>query len=443
MEYPIFDVPLLGGSLLIAGVAIFHVFISHFSVGSGWLMALAERRAIRSGDLDTRSALRKYAFVVLLVPYVLGTVSGVGIWFTIALVNPRAVSILIHQFVWDWAIEWVLFIIEGVAIYLYVFYWDRMSPKAHNRLAWIFAISSVGTLLIINGILSFMLTPGAWQAGDPGVLNYKGILNPSYLPTSLGRIFISLALAGVAAVLLMSLDRKIAQAAREKITALAYKLIVPGILCLPLGAWTFMQMSDRSQTFLKGSAPVMQIFLGVGVTALLILFLAAAVSLWRKDFSPSTLGGILLCLLAFVGFGAAEFTREGVRKPYVIEGLMYSTGVTVESAAELDPRGNITTTRKDGVLSAAPWALPAGKTVDDLDAVARGEAVFRAACLRCHSVDGYNAVRPLTATWSPKTLRHTLDVLDELKPAMPPFPGTAGEADDLAEYLQSLKNADN
>ncbi len=35
MEYPIFDVPLLGGSLLIAGDAIFHTFIAHFSVGSG------------------------------------------------------------------------------------------------------------------------------------------------------------------------------------------------------------------------------------------------------------------------------------------------------------------------------------------------------------------------------------------------------------------------
>lgn len=41
MEYPFFDVPLLGGSLLIAGIAIFHVFIAHFSVGSGFLMAVA------------------------------------------------------------------------------------------------------------------------------------------------------------------------------------------------------------------------------------------------------------------------------------------------------------------------------------------------------------------------------------------------------------------
>jgi len=44
MEYPIFDVPRLVGSLLIAGIALVHVFISHFSVGAGSLVAFAERR---------------------------------------------------------------------------------------------------------------------------------------------------------------------------------------------------------------------------------------------------------------------------------------------------------------------------------------------------------------------------------------------------------------
>ncbi len=99
---PFFDAGLRGGSLLIAGVAIFHIFIAHFSVGSGFLMALTQRRAIRDNDLDMDRAIGKYAFGVLLVPYVLGTVTGVGIWFCIALVSPRAVSILIHQFVWTW-----------------------------------------------------------------------------------------------------------------------------------------------------------------------------------------------------------------------------------------------------------------------------------------------------------------------------------------------------
>ena len=442
MEYPIFDVPMLGGSLLIAVMAIVHVFISHFSVGAGLLMASAERRAIRDGDIDTRAALKKYAFMVLLVPYVLGTVTGVGIWFTIALVNPRAVSILIHQFVWDWAIEWVLFLIEGVAIYLYVFYWDRMSPKAHNRLGWIFALASVGTLVIINGILSFMLTPGEWAPGEAGIFNYKALLNPTYLPTTLGRFLISLALAGVAAVVLLSFNRSIGDGPRKKLAARAYKFILPAILLIPLGAWTVCQLSQRAQTFLQGGAAPMQLFMGLSVAALLILVLAAAVALVRKDV-PSSLGGVLLCLVAFVGFGAAEFVREGLRKPYVIEGFMYATGVTTEAAKDLDPRASITHTAQNGVLSAAPWALPADQAWGELDQMARGEAVFRASCLRCHQAEeGYNAIRPLVTGWSPLTLRGRLDHLNETKPVMPPFPGTTSEKDDLAVYLLSLNAVD-
>ncbi|HUT01606.1 MAG TPA: cytochrome ubiquinol oxidase subunit I [Phycisphaerae bacterium] len=440
MEYPIFDVPLLGGSLLIASMAVFHVFIAHFSVGSGFLLALAERRALRDGDEAMRSALRKYAFAVLLIPYVLGTVTGVGIWFTIALVSPRAVSTLIHQFVWDWAIEWVLFLLEGVAIYVYVFRWERMDGRAHNRVGWIFALSSVATLLVINGILSFMLTPGSWRPFDAGTLNYKGLLNPTYLPTSLARVLISLALAGVAGVVLASLDRGMAESARRKLVALSYRLIVPAILCIPLGLWTFTQLSRRAQTFLLGGAAPMVLFLGFGVASTVILCLAAAVSLLRKDHNASSLGGVLLCLLSFVAFGAMEFLREGVRKPYVIEGFMYSTGVTVVGE-EIDGRACLARTRARGVLSAAPWALPAGRDAASLAPAARGRAVYRAACLRCHSVDGYNAMRPLVTGWSAATIRGLLDHMDEIKPAMPPFPGTTGEKDALAAYLRGLANS--
>lgn len=438
MEYPIFDVPYLGGSLLIAGISIFHAFIAHFSVGSGFLMAIAQRRALRDGDFEMDRALRKYAFGVLLVPYVLGTVTGVGIWFAIALVSPRAVSILIHQFVWFWAIEWVLFIIEGLAIHLYVFHWGKMNPRAHNRLVWIFALSSVGTLVIINAILSFMLTPGAWKAFDAGALVYKAVLNPGYVPTTLARILISLALAGAAGVVLASLTRSIAREARGKLVRLSCSMILPIILCLPLGAWTFSVMTPRSQTFLMGGAPVMTIFLGVGVAGMLILFLAAAVSRIARNFEAGPLAGVTLCLLAFVVFGAMEFVREGVRKPYVIEGFMYSTGITAADANYCDDAANITRTQREGVLAAAPWAIEHGADPAALTADQYGRAVYRAACLRCHSIDGYNAVRPLVAGWSRETIRDLLDKMDEVKPAMPPFPGTDAEKEALADYLANL-----
>jgi mono/diheme cytochrome c family protein len=146
-----------------------------------------------------------------------------------------------------------------------------------------------------------------------------------------------------------------------------------------------------------------------------------------------------LVLLAFVSFGSMEFVREGVRKPYIIEGFMYSTGVTTPEYKKLEKqrRANLETTTRDGVLSAAPWALPPGVGEEELDKAGRGQAVFKAACLRCHSVDGYNAIRPLIAGRSDQLLRTVLDD-PEAHAAMPPFPGTEKEKRALIEYLRRL-----
>ena len=48
MNYPIWEIP--SGGLLIAAVAILHVFVSHFAVGGGLFLVLAERKAYREND---------------------------------------------------------------------------------------------------------------------------------------------------------------------------------------------------------------------------------------------------------------------------------------------------------------------------------------------------------------------------------------------------------
>lgn len=437
MEYPIFDVPLFGGSLLIAAIAIFHVFIAQFSVGAGWLLVLAERRANRENDLETLAFLKKYAKAVLLIPYVLGTVTGVGIWFTTAIVNPRAISTMIHLFVWGWAAEWTMFIVEVTAIYLYFYTWDRIRPAAHNAIGLIFAIASIITLVLINGILCFMLTPNSWQPlAEHGF--WKAFFNPSFFPTTLERILVSLALAGAGAILLLAMLKNVLPHTRERVSQVAYRLMLPSLLCLPLSGWAFATLPQRAKDFLQGGSPVMLIFLAVGMTCFLLLAVAAIVAIARKETSPSVLGGCLLVLFAFVSYGSFEFVREGVRKPYIIEGFMYSTGVTV-GPGSIDKRASLEYTQKHGVMASAPWAMPAGKTWPQMDEQERGRSIYMAACHSCHQAQkGYNALAPAIQGWPRPVLRAYLDTMHIQKPAMPPFPGTADEKDLLTVYLSSL-----
>lgn len=129
----------------------------------------------------------------------------------------------------------------------------------------------------------------------------------------------------------------------------------------------------------------MLIFLNFGLAGMVILFLAAAVSYFRRDFTVGSLGGITMCLLAFLAFGAMEFVREGVRKPFVIEGFMYSTGVTVSGAGDVDTVANIDRTRRDGILSVTPWAwvVSALPVTTGEELLAGPEAAFAYAVVAC------------------------------------------------------------
>ncbi len=159
MNYPIWDVA-FGAGMLIAVVAILHVFVSHFAVGGGLFLVVTERRARRKNDLELLAWLKRHTRFFVLATVVFGAISGVGIWFTIGLISPTATSNLIHIYVWGWAIEWVFFFIEITAALLYLYGWDKLEPGLHEWYGWIYFIAAYLSLVIINGIITFMLTLG-------------------------------------------------------------------------------------------------------------------------------------------------------------------------------------------------------------------------------------------------------------------------------------------
>ena len=136
MNYPIWDIPAPG--LLIAAVAIVHVFISHFAVGGGLFLVMAERKARRESDPALLAYVERHSRFFVLLTLVGGAMTGVGIWFTIALVHPSATASLIASFVWGWAIEWTFFVIEIVAAMVYYYGWHRLTPAVHLRVVWIY-----------------------------------------------------------------------------------------------------------------------------------------------------------------------------------------------------------------------------------------------------------------------------------------------------------------
>jgi hypothetical protein len=161
MNYPHLQHNLPGG-LLIAIVAVVHVFVSHFAVGGGAFLVVTETLARRKNDKFLLDYCRRHSMFFALLTLVFGAVTGVGIWITIGLESPEATGTLIQLFVWLWASEWVFFFVEIAAAIIYAKSWDRLSGRDHQIVGWIYFVAAWMSLFIINGIITFMLTPGGW-----------------------------------------------------------------------------------------------------------------------------------------------------------------------------------------------------------------------------------------------------------------------------------------
>ena len=191
----------MGYGVLMASISVLHVFVSHFAIGGGLYLVVTERAARKAGDTLRLAYLQKVSKMFILVTLVFGALSGVGIWFVIGLLNPTATELLIHNFVWGWAIEWTFFVVEIASALLYYYGWNRMSDRDHMTLGWIYFVSAWLSLVVINGILAFMLTPGAWiQTGN----FWDGFFNATYWPSLFLRTGICIMLAGLYTLLVAS-----------------------------------------------------------------------------------------------------------------------------------------------------------------------------------------------------------------------------------------------
>lgn len=442
MNYPFWEVPHIGSGWVIGIIAIFHVMISQFAVGGGLWLPVAERKALRENRTDWMEQLRGHARFFLILTGVFGTVSGVGIWFAIGLTHPEATSTLIHNFVFGWAMEWVFFVVELTTIAVYYYTWGRIPEKLHLKVGWVYAISSFCTLVIINGILTFMLTPGdAWLkvagTGAEASRFWQAFFNPTYWPSLFLRFAVCTSLAGVWALITSSrIDGEKHPALKTSLVRWSTRWLVPSFVFMPLLTVWYLAMVPAAQRELLtlgistiGSgvfSQVTRITLITIITSATIVGVAYHMAYKNpRDFSLAHAMAVLV--LALMATGSGEYAREMLRKPFVIGQHMYSNGMRISHVSEANQKGYLQQTLWLNENTSSHWA--------------RGEAMYRGQCGSCHTLTGYRSINKLLAGRDRASIGSLLDMLHDYKPDstyrrfMPPLTGTPDEIRDLGDYL--------
>ena len=443
MDFPVFHLDFFGNRMLVAGIAILHVVVNHaFAVGAVPLIVALEWWGQRKQNAEWDELARKILFVCFIVTTSVGALTGVGIWFSVALVNPYAIGSLIRVFFWAWFFEWTVFVTEVVLILIYFLSWRtdwrRRHPRGHLALGWALAAASWLTMAVIVAVLGFQMDTGVWTV-DPGF--WTAVLNPIYLPQLFFRTPFALVTAGLVGLMLTGFFTRRDPEFRGRAvrTVSVWVLVFTGPWLL--AGWSYWQaiperMLANVPTALTTLAfqdylDPLRVLLVVSVLAVL------AVVAWGLAW-PRRLPAVVLTvpvLLAVWQLSYFERVREFIRKPDVIEAYMYSNAL----------RGaDYPLYAEEGLLAHATYTPV--REVTEQNRLLAGREMFRLACSRCHTTHGVNGVVAKFGAmygwqpWDPADVATDLAGMHSTRPFMPPLAGTPEERAALAAYLVALRD---
>jgi len=444
MHYPWWYVPHATAPMLIAAIAVVHVLVSHYAVGGGLFLAVEIGHAYKKKDDAYVGYLRSHARFFILLTIVFGSLTGVGIWWTIGLASPLATEMLIRTFVFGWAIEWTFFVVEIVSAFLFYYYWGRLPKKLHLTIGWIYAIAAWISLVLIAGIMAFMLNPGNWT---PQSSFWTAFFNPQFIPQTVARTGGALLLTSLYVFLHASIFLK-DDRLRDMIGHRSARPAVLGAVMVILGGIGWFVFLPESAAAVLERAAALNIMVGLLFASTGVVFALLYIGPYKNPgwLSPGFAGALFL--FGTAAFCAGEFIREGVRKPYVVYNVVFSNQILPEEVSKLRTEGYLEggTWTKAYVSHKWPEALVDGKidstALAALPTEARhgiGEVLFQYHCNDCHALEhGYVALLPLIRGNSSDRLTSSITHLDEVHYFMPPWAGTKVEARLLADYLVSI-----
>ncbi len=159
----------------------FHIIFSVLSIGMPLMLCIAEGIGLWRKDPEWMLLARRWSKAVLLI-FIVGAVSGTVISFELGLLWPTYINYTGAIVGPLFAIEGIFFFVEAIFLGIYLYGWDRLSPRAHWICSFPIWISGIFAAFIIVTVNSWMNTPTGFQIQNgkiTGINSWQAIFNPS------------------------------------------------------------------------------------------------------------------------------------------------------------------------------------------------------------------------------------------------------------------------
>jgi cytochrome d ubiquinol oxidase subunit I len=145
----------------------FHIILACFGVAFPAVMLIAEYRGRKRGDPDALRLARRWSKAVAVL-FAVGAVSGTVLSFEFGLLWPGMMDRFGDAFGIGFAIEGLFFFLEAIFIAIYIYGWDRLSPRAHLWSAVPIVISGVGGAFSVIAANAWMNQPQGFDLDSSG-----------------------------------------------------------------------------------------------------------------------------------------------------------------------------------------------------------------------------------------------------------------------------------
>jgi cytochrome d ubiquinol oxidase subunit I len=178
----------------------FHIIFAVVGIGMPVLMVIAERRWQKTGDpihLDLAKRWSKGTAILFAV----GAVSGTVLSFELGLLWPEFMKFAGPIIGMPFSMEGFAFFTEAIFLGVYLYGWDRISPRAHIWAGIAVAVSGVASGIFVVTANSWMNTPAGFDliAGSPvNVDPIAAMLNPAAFQQTLHMTLAAYAATGFA-----------------------------------------------------------------------------------------------------------------------------------------------------------------------------------------------------------------------------------------------------